>query len=401
MPRFLKMRTLLLAALLFLAPNCARRSGAQEVPSQAPPSALAPAASSAGTAKAATETDGAKLYERYCALCHGKDAKGYAADNAPSLVSERFLESATDAFIATAIRNGRPNTAMAAYGTARGGALEEPQITALVRFLRSQGKAPLALSAPGPGDAAKGGQLYTQYCISCHATPGQRGTAPQLHNPEFLASASPAFIRHSIVHGRPPTPMPPFGERLKAEEIDSIVAYVMALATLPGAAPADAKVPDNLALVINPKGRAPRFKLREDRYVSAEQVKKALDAKQRLVIVDARSPADWLLFHIPGSVPIPYYDTDKLEKLPKDGTWILAYCACPHHASGEVVDALRKRNYPHTAVLDEGILFWKDKGYPLAGSAATPAPSASPAPARASASASASASAPAPSVKHP
>jgi cytochrome c oxidase cbb3-type subunit 3 len=88
-------------------------------------------------------------------------------------------------------------------------------------------------------------------------------------------------------------------------------------------------------------------------------------------------------------VPIPYYDTDKLEKLPKDGTWIVAYCACPHHASGEVVDALRKRNYPHTAVLDEGILFWKDKGFPLAGSAATPAPSAAPAPA------------PAPSVKHP
>ena len=104
MPRFLKMRTLLLAALLFLAPNCARRSGAQEVPSQAPPAAVAPAASST-----TTETDGAKLYERYCALCHGKDAKGYAADNAPSLVSQRFLESATDAFIATAIRNGRPN----------------------------------------------------------------------------------------------------------------------------------------------------------------------------------------------------------------------------------------------------------------------------------------------------
>lgn len=389
MPRFLKMRTLFLAALLFLAPNCTRRSGAQEIPSQAPPSARAPVASVAGVTNAALETDGAKLHERYCALCHGKEAKGYAADNAPSLVSQRFLESATDAFIATAIRNGRPNTAMAAYGSSRGGPLDERQITALVRFYRSKGPAPLALPAPGPGDAAKGGQLYTQYCISCHATPGQRGTAPQLHNPEFLASATPAFIRHAIVHGRPPTPMPPFGERLKAEEIDSIVAYVRALATLPGAAPADAKVPDNLALVINPKGGKPSFKLRDERYVSAEQVRKALAAKQRLVIVDARSPADWLLFHIPGSVPIPYYDTEKLEKLPKDGTWIVAYCACPHHASGEVVDALRKRNYPHTAVLDEGILFWKDKGYPLAGSAATPAPSAAPAPA------------PAPSVKHP
>jgi len=386
------MRTLLLAACSFLALGCARRSGAQEVPTQAPPAALAPAVTSASTLKAATETDGAKLYERYCALCHGKDAKGYAADNAPSLVSQRFLEGATDAFIATSIRNGRPNTAMAAYGAGRGGPLQEPQITALVRFLRSKGPAAISLPEPAAGDAAKGGRLYTQYCVSCHAPAGQRGTAPQLHNPEFLAIATPAYVRHAIVHGRPPTPMPPFGERLKADEIDSIVAYVMALAKLPGAAPADTKVPENLALVINPKGGTPNFTIKGDRYVSAEQVKNALLAKQRMVIVDARSPADWLLFHIPGSIPIPYYDTEKLEKLPKDGTWIIAYCACPHHASGEVVDALRKRNYPRTAVLDEGILFWKDKGYPLAGSAAATAPSAGrPAPS----------AAPAPSVKHP
>lgn len=384
------MRTLFLAALLFSAPNCARRSGAQEVPSQAPPAAVAPAASST-----TTETDGAKLYQRYCALCHGKEAKGYAADNAPSLVSPRFLESASDAFIATAIRNGRPNTAMAAYGASRGGPLQEAQVTALVRFIRSKGPAPVALTAPGAGDAAKGGQLYTQYCITCHAPPGQRGTAPQLHNPEFLASASPAFIRHAIFHGRPPTPMPAFGERLKADEIDSLVAYVTALAALPGAAPADAKVPENLALVINPKGKTPSFKLRDDRYVSSEQVRKALEAKQRIVIVDARSPADWLLFHIPGSVPIPYYDTEKLEKIPNDGTWVVAYCACPHHASGEVVDALRKRKYQRTAVLDEGILFWKDKGFPLAGSAASAARAPAPAPAPSAAPA------PAPSVKRP
>ena len=48
-----------------------------------------------------------------------------------------------------------------------------------------------------------------------------------------------------------------------------------------------------------------------------------------------------------------------------DGTWVIAYCACPHHASGEVVDKLRGRGFKHTAVLDEGILFWKQQGYPV------------------------------------
>jgi cytochrome c oxidase cbb3-type subunit 3/ubiquinol-cytochrome c reductase cytochrome c subunit len=56
---------------------------------------------------------------------------------------------------------------------------------------------------------------------------------------------------------------------------------------------------------------------------------------------------------------------------------VLAYCACPHHVSGEVVDALRKRGYKHTAVIDEGVFAWQQKGYPVVtapGSAPPPAP---------------------------
>src|SRR5262245_52976653 len=58
---------------------------------------------------------GAFSYSKYCALCHGKDATGYAADHAPSLVSATFLESASDEFIARGIREGRNGTAMAPY----------------------------------------------------------------------------------------------------------------------------------------------------------------------------------------------------------------------------------------------------------------------------------------------
>ncbi|MEC8194158.1 MAG: c-type cytochrome, partial [Myxococcota bacterium] len=37
---------------------------------------------------------GAKLYERYCALCHGADREGYAADHSPSLRSPELMGSA-------------------------------------------------------------------------------------------------------------------------------------------------------------------------------------------------------------------------------------------------------------------------------------------------------------------
>ena len=128
---------------------------------------------------------------------------------------------------------------------------------------------------------------------------------------------------------------------------------------LPPAAPRTGPV------VLNPKGRAPDFTLKEDLYVSIDQVKEALDKKRRLVIADARSPGEWSSLHIAGAISTPYYDAKALDDIPNDGTWVLAYCACPHHVSGEVVAALRKRGYPHTAVIDEGVFAWQQKGYPV------------------------------------
>jgi mono/diheme cytochrome c family protein/rhodanese-related sulfurtransferase len=363
----------LLIAVVALAASVAKA----ETPAAPPPvteaKAPAPAATEAGRA----------LYARYCQLCHAKDGTGYAADHAPSLVSRTFLATADDAFIARGIRLGRPNTAMAAYGQSRGGPLDDAQILAIVSFLRSQGPAAVALPKVVPsGSAARGAALYRRECQTCHGTAKQPGEAPQLHNPEFLAAASPAFVRHAIVHGRPPTRMPAFEQRLAAGQIDDLVAWLSSLragvASDPGKSPPPV-VPEDLPLVLNPGGKAPEFSLRDERFVSAEQLERALRERRRIIIIDARSPSDWIQFHIPGAVPIPYYDTAKLDRVPNDGTWVIAYCACPHHASGEVVDALRRRGYPHTAVLDEGILYWRRTGLPLAGVAASPPPPATPA----------------------
>ena len=46
---------------------------------------------------------GEQVYLALCAQCHGKDLKGYVADNAPSMVSPTFLESATDDFLRASI----------------------------------------------------------------------------------------------------------------------------------------------------------------------------------------------------------------------------------------------------------------------------------------------------------
>jgi rhodanese-related sulfurtransferase len=174
--------------------------------------------------------------------------------------------------------------------------------------------------------------------------------------------------------------MPAFAGKLSNEDIGDIVNFLHGLAPTEPASPpvANPTVPDNLPVVINPKGAHPTFTLREGRYVPAEQVKRALDKKQRIVILDARTASDWIQFRIPGAISFPYHQDSQIERIPKDGTWVVAYCACPHHASGEVVDALRKRDYPNTAVLDEGILVWRNLGYPIEGEAAGKAPTATP-----------------------
>jgi cytochrome c oxidase cbb3-type subunit III len=357
----------LLTSLIALSSlGCARRAGTDDGPSRAPSTAATTAAQGN-----APEARGKALYDRYCALCHGKDLTGYAADNAPSLVSRTFLESASDDFIAKGIRFGRPHTAMGAYGKHRGGPLEDQDVDAIVRLIRSRG--PKYQPPPASalkGDPVQGSALYDKECASCHGTEKERKTALSLYNPELLLSASPDFIRYAVVHGRPPTPMPAFSPKLSLQQIEDVVAYLMSKSPprptdAPPAPPPVVKTADGGPVVINPKGSAPKFTLREQRFVSVDQVKKALDEKRRLVIVDARSPADWVDMHIPGSISGPYYDDAALARIPNDGSWVIAYCACPHHASGEVVDKLRKRGFKNTAVLDEGILVWKQRGYPL------------------------------------
>jgi cytochrome c oxidase cbb3-type subunit 3 len=375
MPRWTLLATSLALVALALA-ACTRKNGSHTGP---PPASSEPAASAEKPSQVGT---GQALYDKYCKLCHAADGTGYAADNAPSLVSYHFLRSATDDFIAQGIRMGRPGTAMSAYGKDRGGPLDSGEIAAIVAFLRSKGPYPTPLpETPLTGDIARGQTLFTAQCEECHGNASKRSNAVSLHNAEFLASARPAFLRYAIEHGRPPTRMPAFSGKLSSEQIGDIVLWLRTFAPNEPAAPvADPTVPNDLPVVINPKGAHPKFTLREERYVSAEQVKRALDAKQRIVLLDARAPSDWIQFRIPGAIAFPYYEAKNAERVPKDGTWVVAYCACPHHASGEVVDALRRNGYPNTAVLDEGILVWRNLGYPLEGEAVTktpPAPSAS------------------------
>jgi mono/diheme cytochrome c family protein/rhodanese-related sulfurtransferase len=368
-------RTLIVATLLVA--GCGKPTPAKAKPTAAPVAASAPVP--------AAPARGRALYAQFCATCHGPTGNGYASDNAPSLKTTTFLASATDAFLRDSIVRGRPGTAMPAYGQALGGPLSPVDVQALVTFLRAGSPPPVSLPAGAvAGDAEQGKTLYQSTCARCHGTEKQRSTAVHLLNPTFLQTATDQFLRYAITEGRWPTSMVAWKTALASKQIDDLVAYLrsktVALAAPAAPPPPPPRPPRTGPIVLNPRGRAPQFTLKDGLYVSIDQVKAALDAKRRLIITDARPPSDWMSLHITGAISTPYYDLHTLDDLPKDGTWIIAYCACPHHVSGIVVDELRKRGYPHTAVLDEGVYAWQQKKYPVVAAPGMQAPAAPPPP---------------------
>lgn len=311
-------------------------------------------------------TSGEAIYRLYCQPCHGADRKGYAADNAPSLVSRSFLATADDAFFRTAIERGRSGTAMGAFGTRYGGPLGDAQVDELIRYLRGKWK-PIALAnRPSIGNPVRGEQVFREHCVSCHGTAGQRGSAVHLANPMFLETASDTYLRVAIARGRSGTPMRSWRSELSRDQSEDVIAYIRSLARpVPPPPPKmEAVSLEDLPIVIHPEGDQATFSLREDRYVSIADVAKAFEEERRLVIIDARPPSEYLRLHIAGAIPIPYFDMRELDKVPKDGTWVVAYCACPHHLSEIVLNELRKRGYENTAVLDEGIYAWQQQGHP-------------------------------------
>jgi cytochrome c oxidase cbb3-type subunit III len=322
-------------------------------------------------ALAATGSDGQALYQRYCALCHGADREGHAADHAPSLRSPELLGAADPGFLWSAIAFGRPGTAMAAFSKDQGGPLSHETQHALFDWLLQESgveSRPIP-DQPVEGDVQVGAKVYAEHCASCHGVEGEGGTGTALGNPVFLATASDAFIRHTIREGRSGVPMPGFAGTLPDSSIDAVVAFLRSRA-VGWHAPAPVRVspPDPSAAVLHPEARPAALQHRKGRFVSAASVAAAFARGERMVVLDARPLSDWQRSHIPGALPVPFYDGVEriVAHLPGDKTPIVVYCACPHAASGKIVDELKAKGFQHARILDEGILHWAAKGYPVA-----------------------------------
>jgi len=319
---------------------------------------------------------GANQWLTTCALCHGDAGEGYRADDAPQLANQDFLAVATDAFLREAIVHGRPGTRMSAFGDVWGGPHDDDAVGDLVTHIRGWQTEPSldVHEEVVTGDAARGATVYAERCARCHGASGEGDTGVSLNNPRFLATASDGFLRHSIRLGRRGTMMQGWEGELDDATIDDLVVLLRSWATPVVEPPPVIEPPTYEEIVINEGGVEPTFSpLIEGRYVPADEVNAQLELGARMILLDARATSAFHMGHIPGSLSVPFYGTEAVvDFLPRDGTWIIAYCACPHAASGRVMDALRAEGYTNTAVLDEGVVEWETRGYPMESSPGMP-----------------------------
>jgi len=321
---------------------------------------------------------GFTLYQRYCAVCHGPDGKGYMADEASALSNQDYLVSASDEYIIQGILRGRPGTAMSAWGKDKGGIFTKEDAEAILAFFRTWQTEPSVdlndatsnNNTENKGNAENGGKIFEQWCSACHGKYGIGGKAIKLNNPVFLDTASNGYIRYAIENGRQNTRMTAYKNTLSATDIDDVISYIRTFNT--SNAFKETVAVDNEELsemirkkgILNPGNPPANFDLIENRYVAADDVYAAYKASLSFIIIDARPPSDYLRSHITGAISIPFYDIENaVGLLPKD-IWIITYCVCPHALSGKAADTLRAADYYKIAILNEGFFFWADQGYP-------------------------------------
>jgi rhodanese-related sulfurtransferase len=97
--------------------------------------------------------------------------------------------------------------------------------------------------------------------------------------------------------------------------------------------------------------------------ITVQEVKKILDAKSKIILLDVRTPDEYAVEHIKGSTLIPVQElANRLKELsPKKE--IVVYCKAGKRslAASEI---LTNNGYKHVLNMEGGIDAWKIAGFP-------------------------------------
>jgi cbb3-type cytochrome c oxidase subunit III len=191
---------------------------------------------------------GQVVYAENCVVCHGSAGEGLGAN--PSLQAAANLDYDT---LYKIIARGRYGTAMAAWGVAEGGPLDDVAVEALILLLQqgtwdetaavvaALGQTPrepvqvevppeaLAqiIALPGGETLAAAVQTYAMHCVACHGSNGEGTTlAPALNDATLRAERTAETLANTIGYGVPGTLMAGWNQVLDQEAIAGLVQLI-------------------------------------------------------------------------------------------------------------------------------------------------------------------------------
>jgi rhodanese-related sulfurtransferase len=94
-------------------------------------------------------------------------------------------------------------------------------------------------------------------------------------------------------------------------------------------------------------------------------VKRRLDAGEKLVLIDVREESEWARGHLPGAIHMGkgIIERDIEQRLPDAGTKVVLYCGGGFR-SALAADNLQKMGYTNVESMDGGWRGWLDAGLP-------------------------------------
>jgi molybdopterin/thiamine biosynthesis adenylyltransferase/rhodanese-related sulfurtransferase len=100
--------------------------------------------------------------------------------------------------------------------------------------------------------------------------------------------------------------------------------------------------------------------------VSLEELKRRIEAGEKVTLLDVREKDEWRGGYIPGAVSLPrgFLEIQAEQKLPDKNARIVAYCAGGTR-SALAAATLQELGYAHVETANPGFVRWKDLGYPV------------------------------------
>jgi cytochrome c oxidase cbb3-type subunit 3 len=179
-----------------------------------------------------------QLYTQNCSGCHASNGQAGLTVGVDDPV---YLAIADDATIRRITAEGVPGTAMPAFAQTAGGFLTDAQIDVLVRGIRARqggrgafdNEKPPAYKASGPGDPARGQNVFTTFCSSCHGPDGRGGKGGSIADSSYLSLVSDQHLRTVTIIGMPALGAPDWrgdvpGRPLSDADVTDVVAWLAA-----------------------------------------------------------------------------------------------------------------------------------------------------------------------------